>query len=183
MVTGVLSTATDLCKRSAFEPRPFQATADLTIMARQKNGCQMILAYLPAEVFLVGSVASSKLPTPAERVSSWQRRPSRRRSRHLITDPPADAVLFVRTEENRLTRGGGLAILAASTFPEAMTRSSNCGPVDGLADIVTCSRPTTSNIENWISVPGRKAAGIASLSTKGAFHTLPAACPHATPAI
>ena len=45
MGTGVLSTATDLCKRSAFEPRPFQETADLTIMARQKNGCQMILAY------------------------------------------------------------------------------------------------------------------------------------------
>ena len=40
MGTGVLSTATDECERSAFEPRPYQATADLIIMARQKKGCQ-----------------------------------------------------------------------------------------------------------------------------------------------
>ena len=64
-----------------------------------------------------------------------------------------------------------------------MTRPSNCGPVDGQADIFTCSRPTTSNIENWISVPGRKAVDIASLSTGGAFHTLPAACLQTSPTI
>ena len=40
MGTGVLSSATDECERSAFEPRPYEAAADLIIMARQKKGCQ-----------------------------------------------------------------------------------------------------------------------------------------------